>query len=300
MIRVLEPSSRGEIYTRLSYASRQIDRTCQPYFWSCIHVSTEAGGVVKTAKQKKRCRCLQNDYDAEKGTLPTTFIRVFHITCSYLFSGTCGNMKITASLHQSATSSELVTRLRPFIPFRGSQSDLQNAHTWGHYCTCDQGIDKAAVFFGEIELAGLLILSSLEANWFGRLLSVSVAVGDNSMSCCVVVFLFCFIFCCIVWIRVCLNFFFFPVNTRIWNDDSCPVETQRTVWQDCRVLLCYLGYPVFLLWLHVKLLRFVLAVCRLGVCVMYKLNPKQVRSELNRQVVGVMENRRLFIHVSDE
>lgn len=32
-------------------------------------------------------------------------------------------------------------------------------------------------------------------------------------------------------------------------------KRRAAVWQDCRVLLCYLGYPVFLLWLHVKQLR---------------------------------------------
>lgn len=57
LIRVLEPSSGGEIFTHLSYVSRQIDRTCQRYLdLPVMHPMSpqELVGAVKTAKKERK------------------------------------------------------------------------------------------------------------------------------------------------------------------------------------------------------------------------------------------------------
>lgn len=64
-----------------------------------------------------------------------------------------------------------------------------------------------------------------------------------------------------------------------------------------RVLtFCIVSFPR----LHPDTMSSQLPVCCLCACVIHKSNQKQVRSKINHQVVGVMENRRLLIHVADE
>lgn len=61
-------------------------------------------------------------------------------------------------------------------------------------------------------------------------------------------------------------------------------------------LRCLLISPF--LFIHVDM--FEANMRRLRVCVMYKRNQKQVRSEINHQIVSAMENVQLLIHVADE